>query len=205
MNSQSGKGGVAYIMKAEHGFDLPRRLQIEFSKTIQAITEDSGTEIAPGAMWDAFQGEYLPEAPAIVLESQELRSDREGRTTITAQLVVDGEHRTVTGDGNGPIDAFVRGVRRELGLDVDVVDYAEHASARGPTPRRWPTSRRSAPTGRAAGGSGPTPTSSPPRSGPWCPRSCVGGGRNLARWHGLCVGSSSWPCWARPSRPPCGP
>ena len=131
VNSQSGKGGVAYIMKAEHGFDLPRRLQIEFSKTIQAITEDSGTEIAPGAMWDAFQGEYLPEAPAIVLESQELRSDREGRTTITAQLVVDGEHRTVTGDGNGPIDAFVRGVRRELGLDVDVVDYAEHALGAG--------------------------------------------------------------------------
>jgi 2-isopropylmalate synthase len=82
-------------------------------------------------MWDAFQGEYLPESPAIVLESQELRSDREGRTTITAQLVVDGEHRTVTGDGNGPIDAFVRGVRRELGLDLDVVDYAEHALGAG--------------------------------------------------------------------------
>ena len=80
VNSQSGKGGVAYIMKAEHGFDLPRRLQIEFSKTIQAITEDSGTEIAPGAMWDAFQYEYLPATPDIALESHELRSDADGQT-----------------------------------------------------------------------------------------------------------------------------
>ena len=107
VNSQSGKGGVAYIMKAEHGFDLPRRLQIEFSKTIQAITEDTGTEIAPGAMWDTFQREYLPPDPAVVLESHELRSDADGRTAITAQLLVDGEHRTITGEGNGPIDAFV--------------------------------------------------------------------------------------------------
>ena len=60
VNSQSGKGGVAYVMKTEHGFDLPRRLQIEFSKTIQHITEDTGTEISPGLMWAAFQREYLP-------------------------------------------------------------------------------------------------------------------------------------------------
>ena len=67
VNSQSGKGGVAYVMKAEHGFDLPRRLQIEFSKTIQHITEDSGTEISPVVMWEAFQGEYLPAAPRYAL------------------------------------------------------------------------------------------------------------------------------------------
>ena len=131
VNSQSGKGGVAYIMKAEHGFDLPRRLQIEFSKTIQAITEDSGTEIAPGAMWDAFQAEYLPESPAIVLESHELRSDADGQTTITAQLVIDGVHHTLTGQGNGPIDAFVHAARDGLGLELDVVDYAEHAMGAG--------------------------------------------------------------------------
>ena len=63
VNSQSGKGGVAYVMKVEHGFDLPRRLQIEFSKTIQHITEDSGTEISPAVMWEAFRSEYLPEQP----------------------------------------------------------------------------------------------------------------------------------------------
>ncbi len=131
VNSQSGKGGVAYIMKAEHGFDLPRRLQIEFSKSIQAITEDTGTEISPTAMWDAFEGEYLPDGPSIVLESHELLSDNEGMTRITAQLVVDREHRTLTGEGNGPIDAFVHAVRAGLGVELDVVDYAEHAMGAG--------------------------------------------------------------------------
>ncbi len=132
VNSQSGKGGVAYVMKAEHGFDLPRRLQIEFSKTIQHITEDSGTEISTGIMWDTFQSEYLPADPAIRLLSHELTSSSEGKTTqVTAQLIVDGEHRTVTGTGNGPIDAFVSAVNAGLGTDIDVVDYAEHAMGSG--------------------------------------------------------------------------
>jgi 2-isopropylmalate synthase len=131
VNSQSGKGGVAYIMKAEHGFDLPRRLQIEFSKTIQAITEDSGTEISAGEMWNAFEGEYLPEEAPVRLLSHELVTDAEERTTITAQMLVDGEHVTVHGSGNGPIDAFVRALRDAVGSDLDVVDYAEHATGQG--------------------------------------------------------------------------
>ncbi len=132
VNSQSGKGGVAYLMKTEHGFDLPRRLQIEFSKTIQHITEDSGTEISPVVMWDAFQSEYLVDQPRFRLSSHELRSDSaSGRTEITAQLVVDGERVTVTGSGNGPIDAFVRAVRDGIGAQLDVVDYAEHAIGQG--------------------------------------------------------------------------
>ena len=130
VNSQSGKGGVAYVMKAEHGFDLPRRLQIEFSKTIQHITEDLGTEITPATMWDAFQAEYLPEAPAVTLDSHELRTSG-SVTAITAQLVVDGERRTITGEGNGPIDAFVKALRDGLGADLDVTDYAEHATGQG--------------------------------------------------------------------------
>ena len=132
VNSQSGKGGVAFVMKAEHGFDLPRRLQIEFSKTIQAITEDSGTEISPAAMWGAFQTAYLPEAPSIELRSHELSTKDGGNVTgITAQLVVDGQHRTVQGEGNGPIDAFVHALRDGLGTVLDVVDYAEHAIGTG--------------------------------------------------------------------------
>ncbi|MFM7686274.1 MAG: 2-isopropylmalate synthase, partial [Actinomycetota bacterium] len=109
VNSQSGKGGVAYVMKTEHGFDLPRRLQIEFSKSIQHITEDLGTEISPLTMWDAFRTEYLSEAPRFVLESHEMRSQSSngGKTSITAQLTIDGRHCTITGEGNGPIDAFV--------------------------------------------------------------------------------------------------
>jgi 2-isopropylmalate synthase len=131
VNSQSGKGGVAYVMKTEHGFDLPRRLQIEFSKTIQHITEDSGTEIGPGQMWDAFQAEYLPAEPAMQLLGHELTSDGNGTTRITAQLVVEGGHRTITGEGNGPIDAFVHGLREGLDAELDVVDYSEHALGAG--------------------------------------------------------------------------
>jgi 2-isopropylmalate synthase len=132
VNSQSGKGGVAFIMKVEHGFDLPRRLQIEFSKTIQAITEDSGTEISPAAMWEAFRTVYLPAAPAWELRGHDLVSGDGGDgTRITAQLVMDGAPRTVTGAGNGPIAAFVDALRSGLGVEMDVVDYAEHALGQG--------------------------------------------------------------------------
>jgi 2-isopropylmalate synthase len=136
VNSQSGKGGVAYVMKAEHGFELPRRLQIEFSKTIQHITEDSGTEISPVVMWDAFQSEYLAPEPRVRLVAHELRSEStSGRTSITAQLLLDDEHTTITGEGNGPIDAFVNALRTGLssmvGGSFDVVDYAEHATGQG--------------------------------------------------------------------------
>jgi 2-isopropylmalate synthase len=132
VNSQSGKGGVAYIMKVEHGFDLPRRLQIEFSKTIQAITEDSGTEISPGAMWEAFRTQYVPERPGYELVSHALESAAGSDTTkITAQLVVDGVSRTVMGSGNGPIAAFVSALKSGLGVELDVVDYAEHALGQG--------------------------------------------------------------------------
>jgi 2-isopropylmalate synthase len=132
VNSQSGKGGVAYVMKTEHGFDLPRRLQIEFSKTIQHITEDSGTEISPVVMWETFRSEYLPDQPQYVLHSHELRSDSSsGRTSITAQMVVKGTASTITGEGNGPIDAFVNALRSGLSADIDVLDYAEHATGQG--------------------------------------------------------------------------
>ena len=132
VNSQSGKGGVAYIMKAEHGFDLPRRLQIEFSKTIQAITEDTGTEISPSAMWEAFQREYLPEPTRYTLRSHELSSvGGSDGARIVAEVAVDGVPRTVTGAGNGPIAAFVDALRSGLGVELDVVDYAEHALGQG--------------------------------------------------------------------------
>ena len=132
VNSQSGKGGVAYIMHEEHGFDLPRRLQVEFSKTIQHITEDSGTVVSPTAIWDTFSSEYLPEQPQMKLESHEMRSDSaSGRTTITAQLVIGGEHKTISGEGNGPVDAFVHAMNSGLNTSIDVVDYSEHALGQG--------------------------------------------------------------------------
>ena len=132
VNSQSGKGGVAYVMKEEHGFDLPRRLQIEFSQIIQSVTEEIGTEVSPLVIWESFTSEYMPDEPRISLTSHELRSDSaSGRTTITAQIVVGGQPRTILGEGNGPIDAFVHALRSGLGADLDVVDYSEHAMSQG--------------------------------------------------------------------------
>lgn len=132
VNSQSGKGGVAYVMKEEHGFDMPRRLQIEFSQVIQNVTEEIGTEVSPVVIWESFQTEYLPEHPRLSLTSHELRSDSQsGTTTITAQLVNDGVPTTISGQGNGPIDAFVHALRSGLSADLDVVDYSEHAMSQG--------------------------------------------------------------------------
>jgi 2-isopropylmalate synthase len=133
VNSQSGKGGVAYVMKAEYGLDLPRRLQIEFSKTIQHIAEDTGTEISPSQMWQAFEGVYLTDpddGTGIGLRAAEATTSSEG-SRVTAQLIVDGEPRTVYGEGGGPISAFVHALRDDLGVDLEVVDYSEHAVSAG--------------------------------------------------------------------------
>jgi 2-isopropylmalate synthase len=130
VNSQSGKGGVAYIMETEHGMVLPRRLQIEFSKTIQTITEDTGTEISPSHMWTAFEREYFPVSAAVQLLSHEAVTDKSG-AKVTVHLRVDGTPHTVTGEGNGPIAAFVNALRKDLGIRIDVHDYAEHAVSAG--------------------------------------------------------------------------
>jgi 2-isopropylmalate synthase len=130
VNSQSGKGGVAYVMDAEHGLDLPRALQIEFSKQVQAVTEASGTEIKPGELWDVFARTYLPDDAGIRLISSEVSSNEKG-TSVVAQVLVDGHHRTITGRGNGPVAALVNGLRAELGLEVAVEDYHEHALTAG--------------------------------------------------------------------------
>jgi 2-isopropylmalate synthase len=134
VNSQSGKGGVAYLMDTEHGLDLPRKLQIEFSKTVQAVTEASGTEIRPGELWDVFTRTYLPDDAGIRLISSEVSSAPEvgeSVTHVTAQVLVDGHHRTLSGQGNGPLNALVNGIRAELGLEVAVLDYSQHALTAG--------------------------------------------------------------------------
>ncbi len=130
VNSQSGKGGVAYVMDAEHGLDLPRNLQVEFSKEVQAVTESSGTVIQPGEMWDVFSRTYLPDDAGVRLIGSEVSTGGK-RTTVTAQLLVDGRPRTVLGEGNGPIDALVSGLRKELGVEFEVRDYREHALTSG--------------------------------------------------------------------------
>jgi 2-isopropylmalate synthase len=130
VNSQSGKGGVAYLMDFEHNLDLPRGLQVEFSKRVQAITEATGTEIKPAALWEAFSSDYLAEEANIRLISSEVSSGDRG-TRVVAQVLVDGRHQTVVGDGNGPVDALVNGLRKLLGLAFEVTDYHEHALTSG--------------------------------------------------------------------------
>jgi 2-isopropylmalate synthase len=131
VNSQSGKGGVAFVMEAEHGVVLPRRLQIEFSQAIQHVTEDTGTEISPEEMWQVFEREYLDDSagPLRLLSHEDASSG--GEDKVTAQLVLDGRHLTVTGQGNGPISAFVAGLADGAGVSIDVLDYHEHAVSSG--------------------------------------------------------------------------
>jgi 2-isopropylmalate synthase len=130
VNSQSGKGGVAYLLRAEHGLDLPRAMQVEFSKRVQELTEKTGTEISSAEIWDVFTTTYQPENATIQLLSSEVSADQHN-TRIFAQLVVDGQHVTVKGEGNGPIDALMAGLRNEMDVDFKVRDYHEHALTAG--------------------------------------------------------------------------
>ncbi|MGV9859361.1 2-isopropylmalate synthase [Gordonia sp. NPDC003425] len=132
VNSQSGKGGVAYIMKADHGMNLPRRLQIEFSREIQKITDGEGGEVSPKEMWDVFADEYLH--PIRPLERMRQRVDAAevdgGEDHISAVVKVDGVEREISGSGNGPLAAFVDALAT-VGFDVRVLDYSEHALTAG--------------------------------------------------------------------------
>uniref|UniRef100_UPI002454A30E 2-isopropylmalate synthase n=1 Tax=Nocardia cyriacigeorgica TaxID=135487 RepID=UPI002454A30E len=132
VNSQSGKGGVAYIMKTDHGLALPRRLQIEFSQAIQKITDGEGGEVTPKEMWDVFATEYLnPVRPLERIKQKVTASETDGGTdTITATVKVDGVEQEVTGTGNGPLAAFVDAIAT-VGYDVRVLDYSEHAMSAG--------------------------------------------------------------------------
>ncbi|CAL9655972.1 2-isopropylmalate synthase [Actinosynnema sp. ALI-1.44] len=130
VNSQSGKGGVAYLMKTEHHLDLPRRLQVEFSRVIQEVTDTQGGEISPKDMWDAFSQEYLDPTAPLKLLRQKVSGDGSGHETIKAVVVVDGEAQEITGSGNGPIAAFVDALA-SVGYDVRVLDYSEHAMSSG--------------------------------------------------------------------------
>ncbi|MDP9845649.1 2-isopropylmalate synthase [Streptosporangium lutulentum] len=134
VNSQSGKGGVAYIMKADHHLDLPRRLQIEFSRVIQARTDALGGEVSPAQMWEAFTDEYLPNPVSpwgrLGLLAHRHVSGGDAKDAISVDLRVSGEIREVEGVGNGPISAFCDALA-QVGVEVRVLDYAEHALSSG--------------------------------------------------------------------------
>ncbi|QKW19506.1 2-isopropylmalate synthase [Kitasatospora sp. NA04385] len=134
VNSQSGKGGIAYVLKNDHKLDLPRRMQIEFSRIIQAKTDAEGGEVTPADIWAVFQDEYLP-TPAnpwgrISLRGSRSLTTEDGRDVLSTEAVVDGALVTLTGTGNGPVSAFVSALA-SIGVDVRVLDYAEHALSEG--------------------------------------------------------------------------
>ena len=132
VNSQSGKGGVAYVLKAEHKLDLPRRAQIEFSRVVQQRTDADGGEMTPEAIWDVFRSEYLDRKSPLSLDSVHTSSAAGEKDALTVNVEVEGEMRTLEGTGNGPIAAFV-GALNELPQewDVRVLDYHEHALSSG--------------------------------------------------------------------------
>ncbi|MEV1239893.1 2-isopropylmalate synthase [Nonomuraea sp. NPDC050022] len=134
VNSQSGKGGVSYIMKADHQLDLPRRLQIEFSKVVQARTDAEGGEIGSAEMYSIFRDEYLPN-PAnrwgrLSLMAHRHESAGDDKDRIGADVRLDGEIREIEGVGNGPISAFIDAIAK-VGIRVRVLDYVEHAMSAG--------------------------------------------------------------------------
>jgi 2-isopropylmalate synthase len=129
VNSQSGKGGVAYVMKAEHQLDLPRRLQIEFSKVIQGYTDAEGGEVSPTRMWEIFSATYLGEGFMTLLDHQ-TSSVVEGKHVLSAEVFADGRAEQVEGVGNGPISAFCHALAT-MGVSARVLDYNEHALTEG--------------------------------------------------------------------------
>ena len=129
VNSQSGKGGVAFIMKAEHQLDLPRRLQIDCSRVVQAHTDAEGGEVTPAEMWEAFSAAYLTAGPVALL-AHHTSSVVDAKDVLTVEVEVEGEPRQIEGVGNGPISAFCDALS-SMGIGVRVLDYNEHALSAG--------------------------------------------------------------------------
>ncbi|MET8955095.1 2-isopropylmalate synthase [Streptomyces sp. NPDC004393] len=134
VNSQSGKGGIAYVLKNDHKLDLPRRMQIEFSKIIQAKTDAEGGEVTPTEIWSVFRDEYLPNPDnpwgRIQVRTGQTTTDKDGVDTLTVEATVDGRDTVLTGSGNGPISAFFDALQ-SIGIDVRLLDYQEHTMSEG--------------------------------------------------------------------------
>ncbi len=132
VNSQSGKGGVAYVLKADRGLDLPRGLQVEFSKRVQEVADRTGKELTSADIWSLFEATYLG-PDGIVLADYGILPEpgAPNRRRIVATVEIGGAERRIEGVGNGPIDAFVDALQRECGIELTVGDYREHALGAG--------------------------------------------------------------------------
>jgi 2-isopropylmalate synthase len=133
VNSQSGKGGIAFLLERDYGLSLPRLLQIEFSQVIQRITDATGKELVSAEIHEAFHREYIaPTEPIGYVDHGAQHSAADGAVErLTARLIIDGVQRECSGAGNGPVDAFIQALRAGAGLDVHVLNYHEHATGSG--------------------------------------------------------------------------
>lgn len=132
VNSQSGKGGISYLLENEYGLELPRRLQIEFSQVVQAVMDDTGKEQTAAELWSIFQREYSATGAwdAQVVHAT-ISPVADGHVRLSTNVYVDGRGLKVVGQGTGPIEAFVEGVNRQLLSKVRVLDYHEHSIGSG--------------------------------------------------------------------------
>src|ERR1700678_2571299 len=132
INSQSGNGGIAYLLKADHGLDLPRTLQVEFSRIAQAQMDREGKELTSADIWELFQRTYLLiGAPLTLVKQVMLPTSPDSREMVATLRKADGATLTLEGAGNGPIDAFVDALKRGFSLEFSFIDYHEHAVGRG--------------------------------------------------------------------------
>ncbi|UNM96779.1 2-isopropylmalate synthase [Ignatzschineria rhizosphaerae] len=132
VNSQSGKGGVTYLLEEDHGIELPRRLQIEFSKVAQMFADGEGVELTSDRLYQIFEAEYFNAKPALEIQTPiDIEEDTEGNTHMKLTLKTPLGDKSLDATGNGPISALVNGVNTLFGWDVDVVDYNEHARSKG--------------------------------------------------------------------------
>ena len=131
VNSQSGKGGISYLLETAYHLELPRRLQIEFSKSVQAVLDDQGKELSAAQLWEIFENEYGLGQDSARIEHAHIEDTGDGRVRVKADVVDASGRLSIVGEGNGPLDAFVSGLRSATGRSVEVLDYHEHAVGGG--------------------------------------------------------------------------
>jgi 2-isopropylmalate synthase len=131
INSQSGKGGIAYVMEQDFGFVLPRQLQVEFSKTVQQVTDDTGAELSPKHIWDIFTREYLDSNQGFRLSNVDFHKQGDSARRVTVEITEGSQTHRIEGSGNGPIDALIAGLRADLQLGCEVLDFHQHSMGKG--------------------------------------------------------------------------
>jgi 2-isopropylmalate synthase len=131
INSQSGKGGIAFVLERHGGYQVPKGLAAEFSQVIQRMTDSTGKELYPNSVVSAFEGEYMSDELAYRLVKVRVHRESDARCRVDTLVYHDGTEHSVQGEGSGPIDAFVQAMNATFGVELHCLDYAEHALSEG--------------------------------------------------------------------------